>query len=93
MAVPDLSNAVALPPERAFVIQLHAAPDDGAEIFAGRAEHVASGEAARFGSIPELIAFVRQVLASDATPTVRTPVLPGSTRHARTIAAAPRSTT
>ncbi|MBY0279871.1 hypothetical protein K2Z84_31430 [Candidatus Binatia bacterium] len=57
----------ALPPERAFVIQLLAASDGDAERFAGRAEHVASGEAARFGSIPELIAFVRHVLASEGT--------------------------
>ena len=63
-------STVALPPERAFVIQLRAASDGDTELFAGRAEHVASGEAARFGSIPELVAFVRQVLASGATPTV-----------------------
>jgi hypothetical protein len=65
---PLAPSTVALPPERAFVIQLHAASDGDAELFAGRAEHVASGEAARFGSIPELVAFVRQVLASGATP-------------------------
>lgn len=93
MTVDPPSSAVTLPPERAFVIQLHAAPEGGAEVFAGRAEHVASGETARFGSVPELIAFVRQVLASDAAPTGHTPDLPESTRHARTIAAAPRSTT
>jgi len=64
----------ALPPERAFVVQLQAAPDGAAELFAGRAEHVASGEAARFGSVAELVAFVRQVLASDAMP-------PGGASH------------
>lgn len=39
-----------LPPERAFVIQLLAPPDGDAELFAGRAEHVATGETTRFGA-------------------------------------------
>jgi len=65
---PHATSTVALPPERAFVIQLRAASDGDAELFAGRAEHVASGEVAHFGSVPELVAFVRQVLATDATP-------------------------
>lgn len=62
------TSTEALPPERAFVIQLLAASGGDTDLFAGRAEHVASGETARFGSVPELVAFVRSVLAGDARP-------------------------
>lgn len=43
-----------LSPDRAFVVQLRGHP--GA--FAGRVEHMASGEAARFASAEELLAFL-----------------------------------
>jgi hypothetical protein len=52
-----------LPAERAFVVQLRAQADPRADLFVGRAEHMASGTAARFGSAQELIAFITQVLA------------------------------
>jgi hypothetical protein len=56
---------VPLPPERAFVIQLRApAAAGGDDHFVGRAEHIASGAAAHFGSVRELVDFVRQVLAT-----------------------------
>jgi hypothetical protein len=51
--------------ERAFLVQLdqiergESGVDDGA---AGRVEHVRSGEASRFGSVSELIAFMGRVL-------------------------------
>lgn len=61
-------STAALPPERAFVIQLLAPADGEAALFVGRAEHVATGEAAPFASVGELVAFVRHVLTSDATP-------------------------
>ena len=63
--VPDFATgAVPLPPERAFVIQLRAPSAGDGELFVGRAEHIASGLAARFGSVMELIGFVQQVLAA-----------------------------
>jgi hypothetical protein len=65
-ADPDAA-AAALPAERAFVIQLRAATDGGVP-FAGRVEHIASGLAARFASVAELIGFVQQVLAPPAQP-------------------------
>lgn len=61
-------SAVPLPPERAFVIQLRAPTDGGDVVFAGRAEHIASGLAARFASVAELIGFVQQVLATQREP-------------------------
>jgi len=64
---PDLAaGAVPLPPERAFVIQLRAPSARDGGLFVGRAEHIASGLAARFGSVAELIGFVKQVLAAQA---------------------------
>jgi hypothetical protein len=53
-----------LPAERAFVVQLRAHPDPGADLIVGRVEHIASGDAARFGSAEALIAFITKVLAS-----------------------------
>jgi hypothetical protein len=52
-----------LPAERAFVVQLRAQPDPAGNLIAGRAEHIASGAAARFTSAADLIAFIAQVLA------------------------------
>jgi hypothetical protein len=49
--------AVALSPERAFVVQFRGPS-------AGRVEHVRSGEAARFESREELLAFIDRVLAT-----------------------------
>jgi hypothetical protein len=49
-----------LSPTRAFVVQLRGRP--GA--FAGRVEHIASGEAARFESGDELLAFLRRETSS-----------------------------
>jgi len=62
---PGFPNAgVPLPPERAFVIQLRAPAAGGDDHFVGRAEHIASGAAAHFGSVRELVDFVRQVLSA-----------------------------
>ena len=61
-------NAAPLPAERAFVIQLRAPTDGGDVVFAGRAEHIASGVAARFASVAELIGFVQQALATQKDP-------------------------
>ena len=58
------ATEVSLPPERAFVVQLRAPADGRGEVFEGRAEHIASGAAARFASAAELIAFVTRVLSA-----------------------------
>jgi hypothetical protein len=55
-----------LPPERAFVVQLRAAPHPTGELFVGRAEHLASGAAERFGCAADLLAFMAKVLAPPA---------------------------
>jgi len=57
-----------LPAERAFVVQLRAATATAGELFVGRAEHMASGSAARFSSAAELIAFITRILAGDDDP-------------------------
>jgi len=57
-----------LPAERAFVVQLRAASVPAGELFVGRAEHMASGSAARFTSAAELIAFITRMLAGDDDP-------------------------
>jgi len=65
---PDATQAP-LPAERAFVVQLRAQADPGGELIVGRAEHIASGAAVRFGSPEELIGFITNVLAApDLSP-------------------------
>ena len=51
------SPSPALSPDRAFVVHFYAAPA-GADIEAGRAEHVRSGQTTHFSSWEELAAFV-----------------------------------
>ena len=46
-----------LPSNRAFVVQLHATAGQAAGDFAGRVEHMASGQVARFSSTEELRAY------------------------------------
>jgi len=57
------ATEVPLPAERAFVVQFRAGGQPGKSLFVGRAEHIASGDAARFGSVEELTAFIEKVLA------------------------------
>lgn len=57
-----------LPAARAFVVQLRGETEPAGELFVGRAEHVASGTAARFSSAGELIAFITRMLAPDDAP-------------------------
>lgn len=59
---PTVTEQPALPPHRAFVIQFRAETDAPAGRLAGRVEHVASGRAAHFRSLDELLAFLDQVL-------------------------------
>ncbi len=65
------AGASPLPPDRAFVIPLRTTAD-GDELFVGRAEHIASDRAARFASMPELVAFVRHVLETQETSSAGT---------------------
>lgn len=62
-------RGVALPTDRAFVVQL-ASVHPGADPFRGRIEHLATGQVARFDSLERLREFVEQVLAPppDASP-------------------------
>jgi hypothetical protein len=56
-------DAVApLSPYRAFVVQFRIATDQTPGDFAGRVEHMTSGQAARFSSAEELLAFLVRVL-------------------------------
>ena len=54
-----------LPADRAFVLQLRPASDAGADLFAGRIEHIASGAAEQFVSAADLIQFVKRVLGNE----------------------------
>jgi len=51
-----------LSPHRAFVVQFHARTDLKRGHCAGRVEHVVSGQATRFQSVKELLAFIARVL-------------------------------
>lgn len=55
--------------ERAFVIQLREPCDERGDLFVGRVEHLTTGDARRFRSIDELIAFVTHVLARESRTT------------------------
>jgi hypothetical protein len=57
-------GAPALSPERAFVVQFREGSHTEAEPWAGRVEHVRTGEARRFESREELLAFIARLLAT-----------------------------
>lgn len=50
-------------PQRAFVVQLRVGAGGEREPFAGRVEHVVSGQATRFHSLEELVGFIKRVLS------------------------------
>jgi hypothetical protein len=52
-------------PHRAFVVQLREHADVARGQWTGRVEHVASGQAAHFQSLEELLAFIARVLAAN----------------------------
>ena len=58
------------PHTRAFVVQFHVTTNPEAGRFEGHAEHVASGRAARFHTLPELLEFFRRTLATAGAPAV-----------------------
>ena len=51
-----------LPAERAFVVQVYAEVELAQRSFAGRVEHVVSGQATHFHAPEELLAFMARVL-------------------------------
>lgn len=69
----------ALPQRKAFVLRF--AEDSGPQtgLFAGRVEHVTSGDQAAFSSVEQFFSFVRLVLARAEKPAA----LPPGTREAR----------
>jgi len=60
------SDQSPLSPHRAFVVQLTENMDAEHGRWAGRAEHVTSGQATRFQSLDELLAFVSRILTAPA---------------------------
>ena len=62
------SSQPALPTNRAFVVQFRPPAPDGAPAYDGRVEHLVSGEAARFHSLEELLAFMVRVLTDVQRP-------------------------
>lgn len=62
---------------RAFVVQFGAATDVEAGCWAGRVEHVVSGQATHFHTLEELLGFIRRVLTgvgAMSTQRVRDPL-------------------
>jgi hypothetical protein len=51
-----------LPANRAFVVQFRPQPNEALQQYAGRAEHLVSGQVTRFQSLEELLAFMVRVL-------------------------------
>jgi hypothetical protein len=51
-----------LPTNRAFVVQFRVQSTGPSSSYAGRVEHVVSGEVTRFQSLEELVAFMVRVL-------------------------------
>jgi hypothetical protein len=61
----DSGEKPSLPVQRAFVVQFRAEADVEQGKFAGRVEHVVSGQATRFYSLDELLAFFAQILSQE----------------------------
>jgi hypothetical protein len=57
----------------AFVVHFRVNSDVAQGRFAGRIEHVVSGQSAHFTSLEELLAFIAQVLAAIRAPPQRKP--------------------
>jgi len=61
---PTPQQTPSLPTNRAFVVQFHSRTDGSSPQWAGRVEHVSSGQAIHFDSWEQLQQFVAQVLQS-----------------------------
>ena len=57
------TSLLALPTNRAFVVQFRPPAPDGSPTYDGRVEHLVSGQEARFHSLEELLAFMVGVLS------------------------------
>lgn len=55
-------------PRWAFVVQFHTQADPEHGRWVGRVEHVVSGQATRFASLEELVAFMARVLDTVRAP-------------------------
>lgn len=62
----EVSALASLPPDWAFVVQLHRGTPFDAALLRGRIEHVASGRASHFGSLEAMRVFMEQVMSSPA---------------------------
>jgi hypothetical protein len=63
-----LKEQPSLPVRRAFVVQFRADADLNRGCFTGRVEHVPSGQAMKFTSLEELVAFFNCVLCQEQWP-------------------------
>jgi hypothetical protein len=70
---PSYEKLKTLPPARAFVVQFHNDADIESHRFSGRAEHVMSGQAKRFQSLEDLLAFFTCMLRVVDTPPQEVP--------------------
>ena len=61
--LPVLPSQPSLPSNRVFVVQFRAPSTAVSSAYDGHVEHVVSGEASRFHSLEELLAFMVSVLA------------------------------
>jgi hypothetical protein len=61
-------SQASLSTDRAFVVQFRTQPSEAPLAWDGRVEHVVSGQAARFHSPEELLAFLHRVLTDVHTP-------------------------
>jgi hypothetical protein len=73
MVPQDSAGKPSLPVQRAFVVQFRAEADVEGGRFAGRVEHVVSGQASLFHSLDELLTFFARVLAPERTPSSEKP--------------------
>jgi hypothetical protein len=85
----DGSNS--LPPDHAFVVQLHAAGEGGV-CFTGRVEHVQSGRARWFESVDDVRAFMEDVVRSRERDAARAERLERLVQADRERHMAPRTT-
>ncbi len=69
----DFEGKPSLPVRRAFVVQFRAEADVEQGKFVGRVEHVVSGQATRFHSLEELLAFFTRVLTNVRTEPPKEP--------------------
>ncbi len=63
-----LREQPSLPVHRAFVVQFRTQATVAERCFTGRVEHVLSGQATKFSSVEELLAFFDHILRQDRWP-------------------------